>query len=157
MAEISADISAKKGSFWIEPLTAYSRVLGQNDVDARHTNRITVCYRFRDGEDSKCRWGTQYSSASFLRGHVSGHVVRENMSRFLREEPISLGCASGTQPSVVCTTIGHTHECPRVLGIDVRQLLLENPIIRAACRLRGVLSLRDHGAHKYYLTNEYIC
>jgi len=27
MAEISADISAKKGSFWIEPLTAYSRVL----------------------------------------------------------------------------------------------------------------------------------
>jgi hypothetical protein len=27
MAEISADISAKKRPFWIEPLTAYSRVL----------------------------------------------------------------------------------------------------------------------------------
>ena len=42
MAEIFADISAKKGPFWIEPQTAYSRVLptltGVTHLALNHTH-----------------------------------------------------------------------------------------------------------------------
>jgi hypothetical protein len=44
MAEISADISAKKRLFWIEPLTAYSRFLLPAAIFSTKKKKKKVCY-----------------------------------------------------------------------------------------------------------------